>query len=64
LRPYPNGARAEWRKCALTKLRMVEIAVAVVLTLAAVLAVGLTLWAAKEETGGGSEATLDETAPH
>jgi hypothetical protein len=42
----------------MTRLRVVEIGVAVLLTLAAVLFVGLTLWAAREQTMGADEATL------
>jgi hypothetical protein len=40
--------RAEARRLGLTKLRVIEIAVAVLLTLAALLFVGLTVWAADE----------------
>ena len=42
------GIRAETRRLGLTKLRVIEIAVAVLLTLAALLFVGLTVWAADE----------------
>ena len=41
-----SGARADGRKFGLTRLRIIEIAVALLLTLAALLFVGLTLWAA------------------
>ena len=40
--------RAEARRLALTRLRLIEIAVAVLLTLAAVLFVGLAIWATDE----------------
>ncbi len=42
------GLRAEARRLGLTRLRLIEIAAAVVLTLAAVLFVGLALWATDE----------------
>ncbi|MGC1181168.1 MAG: hypothetical protein ACLQF1_06160 [Methyloceanibacter sp.] len=48
MRPHLiSGARVEGRRCALTKLRIVEIAVALLLTVAAILFVGLTLWGAE-----------------
>lgn len=59
-----SGARAEWRKCALTKLRVIEIGAALLLTLAAVLFVGFTLWAAREQTLQSDEATVDAVAPN
>ena len=40
--------RAEVRRLGLTRLRLIEIAVAVLLTLAAVLFVGLAIWATDE----------------
>jgi hypothetical protein len=40
-----NGVRAEARRLGLTKLRLVEIALALLLTLAAVLFVALTVFA-------------------
>jgi hypothetical protein len=40
-----NGVRAEARRFGLTKLRLIEIALALLLTLAAVLFVALTIWA-------------------
>jgi hypothetical protein len=43
--PHASGARGEARKFGLTRLRMIEIALAVLLTLAALLAVALTIWA-------------------
>ena len=42
------GLRAEARRLGLSRLRLIEIAVAVVLTLAAVLFVGLAIWATDE----------------
>jgi hypothetical protein len=42
------GLRAEARKLGLSRLRLIEIAVAVLLTLAAVLFVGLAIWATDE----------------
>jgi hypothetical protein len=42
------GLRAEARRLGLTRLRLVEIAAAVVLTLAALLFVGLAVWATDE----------------
>jgi hypothetical protein len=48
------GIRAEARRLGLTRLRLVEIAAAVVLTLAALLFVGLAVWATDEyEMGRG-----------
>ena len=43
-----TGTRAEARRLGLTRLRLIEIAVAVLLTLAAVLFVGLAIWATDE----------------
>ena len=43
-----TGMRAEVRRLGLTRLRLIEIAVAVLLTLAAVLFVGLAIWATDE----------------
>jgi hypothetical protein len=42
----------------LTRLRIIEIAVALLLTLAALLFVGLTLWASDLPDGNASEAPL------
>ena len=42
------GIRAEARRLGLTRLRLVEIAAAVLLTLAALLFVGLAVWATDE----------------
>lgn len=57
-----SGARADGRKFGLTRLRIIEIAVALLLTLAALLFVGLTLWAAKLPDGSASGAPLDAAA--
>jgi hypothetical protein len=59
-----SGARAEGRKLGLTRLRIVEIAVALLLTLAALLFVGLTLWAAEPPDGSASEPPLDAPASY
>ena len=49
MRPHQSvEIRAEARRLGLTKLRVIEIAVAVLLTLAALLFVGLTVWTADE----------------
>jgi hypothetical protein len=49
LRQYSGiGLRAEARRLGLSRLRLIEIAVAVLLTLAAVLFVGLAIWATDE----------------
>jgi hypothetical protein len=48
----------EGRRFGLTKLRIIEIAVALLLTLAAILFVGLTLWAAEPPDRRTGEATL------
>jgi len=49
LRPHQSvEIRAEVRRSGLTRLRVIEIAVAVLLTLAALLFVGLTVWTADE----------------
>jgi hypothetical protein len=49
LRQYlGTGIRAEARRLGLTRPRLIEIAVAVLLTLAAVLFVGLAIWATDE----------------
>jgi hypothetical protein len=40
-----NGVRAEARRLGLTKLRLIEIALALLLTVAAVLFVAFTIWA-------------------
>jgi hypothetical protein len=49
LRPHHGiGIRAEARRLGLTRARIVEIAVAVSLTLAALLFVGLAIWATDE----------------
>jgi len=53
------GIRAETRRLGLTKLRVIEIAVAVLLTLAALLFVGLTVWAADEFHEHHAKAKLD-----
>ena len=42
------GLRAEARRLGLSRTRLIEIAVAVLLTLAAVLFVGLAIWATDE----------------
>jgi hypothetical protein len=42
------GLRAEARRLGLTRLRLIEITVAVLLTLAALLFVGLAIWATDE----------------
>jgi hypothetical protein len=46
------------------KLRIIEIAVALLLTLAAILFVGLTLWGAELPDGRAREATLDVAVSH
>jgi hypothetical protein len=47
------GIRAEARRLGLTRLRLIEIAAAVLLTFAALLFVGLAIWATDEyETRG------------
>jgi hypothetical protein len=61
---HSSGARAEWRKCALTRLRVIEIGAALVLTLAAVLFVGFTLWAAREQTLQSGETTIEADVPN
>jgi periplasmic copper chaperone A len=43
-----RGVRSELGMCRLTKLRIVEIGVALLLTLAALVFVGLTVWAAEQ----------------
>jgi hypothetical protein len=49
LRPHHSvGIRAEARRLGLTRLRLVEIGVAVLLTVAALLFVGLAVWTADE----------------
>ena len=49
MRPHQSvEIRAEVRRSGLTRLRVIEIAVAVLLTLAALLFVGLTVWTADE----------------
>jgi hypothetical protein len=45
---FGTGLRAEARRLGLTRLRLIEIAVAVALTAAALLFVGLAIWAADE----------------
>jgi hypothetical protein len=45
---FGTGMRAEARRLGLTRPRLIEIAVAVLLTLAAVLFVGLAIWATDE----------------
>jgi len=45
---FAMGLRAEVRRLGLTRLRLCEIAVAVLLTLAALLFVGLAIWATDE----------------
>jgi hypothetical protein len=45
---FGTGLRTEARRLGLTRLRLCEIAVAVVLTLAALLFVGLAIWATDE----------------
>jgi hypothetical protein len=45
---FGMGLRAEARRLGLTRLRLIEIAAAVLLTLAAMLFVGLAIWAADE----------------
>jgi hypothetical protein len=58
LRPQHGiGIRAEARRLGLTRLRVIEIAAALLLTLSALLFVGLAIWATDEyEMGGGAEA--------
>lgn len=49
------GIRAEARRLGLTRLRLIEIAAAVLLTFAALLFVGLAIWATDEyETRGAA----------
>jgi hypothetical protein len=49
LRPHQGiGIRAEARRLGLSRLRLVEIAVALLLTVAALLFVGLAVWTADE----------------
>ena len=49
MRPHHSiGIRAEARRFGLTRARIIEIAVAVSLTLAALLFVGLAIWATDE----------------
>ena len=49
MRPHHGiGIRAEARRLGLTRARIIEIAVAVSLTLAALLFVGLAIWATDE----------------
>jgi hypothetical protein len=65
LRPYQNsGVRVAGRRFGLMKLRIIEIAVALLLTLAAILFVGLTLWGAELPDGRAREATLDVAVSH
>ena len=46
MRPHQSGtARVDGRRIGLTKTRLAEIAVAVLLTLAAILFVALAVWA-------------------
>ncbi|HEU0016746.1 MAG TPA: hypothetical protein VFQ31_00075 [Methyloceanibacter sp.] len=45
---FGTGLRAEARRRGLTRLRLVEIAIALLLTLAALLFVGLAIWATDE----------------
>ena len=45
-RRYGSMVRAEGRRLGLTRLRLIEIAVALLLTLAAILFVILAVWAA------------------
>jgi hypothetical protein len=45
---FGTGLRAEARRLGLTRNRLIEIGVAVALTLAAVLFVGLAIWATDE----------------
>ncbi len=47
------------RRLGLTRLRIIEIAVALLLTLAAIVFVGLTLWAAEVPSESASKAPLD-----
>ena len=45
---FGTGLRAEARRLGLSRLRLIEIAVAVLLTLTALLFVGLAIWATDE----------------
>jgi hypothetical protein len=59
-----SGVRADVRRLGLTKLRIIEIAVALLLTLAAIVFVGLTLWAAEVPSESASKAPLDAAASY
>jgi hypothetical protein len=54
-----SGVRADARRLGLTRLRIIEIAVALLLTIAAIVFVGLTLWAAEVPAESASKAPLD-----
>lgn len=55
--------RAEVRRLGLTRLRLIEIAVAVLLTVAAVLFVGLAIWATDEYEMRRAIANFSAPAP-
>lgn len=57
------GIRAEARRLGLTRLRVIEIAAAVLLTLGALLFVGLAIWATDEYEMREGVATVG-TAPN
>ena len=60
-----SGVRADGRRLRLTRLRIIEIAVALLLTLAALLFVGLTMWATDDlPDGSASEAPLGDAASY
>ena len=58
-----TGMRAEVRRLGLSRLRLIEIAVAVLLTLAAVLFVGLAIWATDEYEMRRAIANFSAPAP-
>jgi len=60
LRPEQSiGIRAEARRLGLTRLRLVEIAAAVLLTVAALMFVGIAVWTADEIETRENNATAD-----
>ena len=60
MRPEQSiGIRAEARRLGLTRLRLVEIAAAVLLTVAALMFVGLAVWTADEIETRENSATAD-----